>query len=128
MPIFTLHLPKEIAPGSQPAQECLRTVRDGFSWAAFIFTLPWLLLNRLWLWAALFLAANLLLIFAAQALGADDTALSCSALLLALFVGLEAGHLKAEGLSRRGFTQVASIVAKNRVEAELKYFSSFNTA
>jgi hypothetical protein len=128
MALYSLHLPHDIPSDAVQAAEKLRVVKDGFSWAAFIFPLPWLLINRLWLWSIVFIAASLLLAFAAMALGTSESVLFPSMLLLSLFIGLEAGRLKSEGLIKRGYSQVASLIARNREEAELKFFSSTETA
>lgn len=128
MALYTLHLPNNVALGTEQAADKLRVVKDGFSWTAFIFPLPWLLVNRLWLWSVVFLAANFLLGLAAQAFGASQGVLFSSMLLLALFIGLEAGALKAAGLRKRGFSQVASFVASNPEEAEMKFFSTWRAA
>jgi hypothetical protein len=128
MALYNLYLPRIIPPDPAQAADKLRVVKDGFSWVAFIFPLPWLLINRLWLWSAVFLAANLLLGFTAEFLGANDAVLFPCMLLLSLFIGLEAGALKAAGLGKRGFVQVASLVASSTEEAELKYFSTRRAA
>jgi hypothetical protein len=128
MAFYSLYLPSGIKPSSQLAASKLRVVRDGFYWRAFIFPLPWLLFNRLWLWSFLFFCANILLGVAGQALHANESILLPGMLFLSMFVGLEAGVLKAEGLRKRGFLQVASFVAGSVEEAELKYFSSQEAA
>jgi hypothetical protein len=128
MAIYTLHLPNDVVPGTGQVADKLRVVKDGFSWTAFIFPLPWLLINRLWLWSVVFFAASFLLGYVAQTLGASQGILFLSILLLALFIGLEAGALKAGGLKKRGFSQVASFVAADAEEAELKFFSTWRAA
>jgi hypothetical protein len=128
MALYSLYLPSTIDPRSLLVSSKLRVVKDGFSWWAFIFPLPWLLVNRLWLWSFLFFCANLLLGFAAQAFGASEAILAPCILFLSIFIGLEAGVLKAEGLRRRSFLQVASFIAGSAEEAELKFFSSQEVA
>ena len=124
MAFYVFHLPKEIPARAPQAVESLRVVKDGFSWPALIFPLPWLLLNRLWLGAALFFAIYMLLTYAAKLLGASDGMVMLVMFALALFVGLEAGTLKNYGLRKRGFVPVKGVVAKSQEEAELKFFSS----
>jgi hypothetical protein len=123
---YTFYLPQNLPPGAVQAEEKLRVVKDGFSWLAFVFPLPWLLLNRLWLWSALYFAASLLLGLAAAMLGANDSVLMPSMIMLSCFIGLEAGTLKAEGLRKRGYAPAASFVAGSREEAELKFFAAID--
>lgn len=128
MTLYSLHLPREIPRNPVQMAEKLRVVKDGFSWVAFLFPLPWLLINRLWLWSFAYIAANILIGMASEALGASDGIMLFPFLLLSLFIGLEAGSLKSEGLKKRGYTQVASLIASSAEEAELKFFSSMGAA
>ncbi|MES2905774.1 MAG: DUF2628 domain-containing protein, partial [Pseudomonadota bacterium] len=113
MKLYLLHLPEGIAPGSTEAAGKLVSVKDGFSWGAFILTLPWLLWNRLWLWSAVFVLANMLIELAARLLGSNETVLMFCYLFLSLFIALEAGMLRSRGLQKRGYRHIATFVARD---------------
>ena len=48
MRIWTVHLPRGSATTARTPRAPV-LVREGFSWGAFLFALPWLLLHRLWI-------------------------------------------------------------------------------
>lgn len=123
MKLYTLHLPRDIAADSPLAAQKLISVKDGFSWVAFVLPLPWLLFNRLWLWAVAFFAATYALDLMAKALGASGSLPMLCYIFLSLFIALEAGLLRAQGLHKRGYKHVGTYLARDREEAELKFFS-----
>ena len=99
MRVWTVHIPPGgDTPARQPAAPVL--VREGFSWGAFLFGLPWLLANRLWLEAAGYLGLVLLL-------GALLPGYARLPVLLGLelLLGLEARDLRRAALARRGWTE-----------------------
>lgn len=98
-------------------------IRDGFSWLAFLLPVPWLLVRKLWLIAALALFFYILTIAAAEFWGLDGLPVAYS-LVLSLWTGLEGGHVRASWLQRRGWTIRATIVAETIDEAEAAYFAS----
>lgn len=124
MKLYMLYLPQDVSPAAPDSEHKLIVVKDGFSWAAFLLTLPWLLFNRLWPWSAAYLIANGLVELAARALGANETVVMFCYLSLSLFVALEAGMLRGQSLQKRGYRHIATFVARDRDEAELKFFSA----
>ena len=58
MRLYTVHIRRN---SEAPDHEAI-LVRDGFSWGAFLFTLPWALWRRMWLGAFLILLGALLII------------------------------------------------------------------
>ena len=99
-----------------------RLIRDGFSWLAFLFPVPWFLFHRLWIEALVALAATFGVAVAAELLGLGHggTALS---LLVSLAVGLEGEALRAAALRRRGWREWGVVEAENREEAEMRYLT-----
>lgn len=121
--VYTVHAPLGIAP----APERLIFVREGFSLFAFILPFAYLAFHRVWwpLTAYIVIATGLELL--AHQLGFGQVIVTALAVLVSLYVGLEAAALRQRALSRRGFLHVASVVAGSRIEAEQRYFSAADT-
>ncbi|MEW9617260.1 DUF2628 domain-containing protein [Shinella sp. S4-D37] len=109
-----------IPPGGKPKDENARIIRDRFSWIALFLPVVWLLWHRAWLAAAL--------AFAVQALGsavADHPVFGLAGLgvclATSLLVALEGPSMVVAGLTRRGWTVDAVIVADDRATAEEIY-------
>ncbi len=87
-------------------------VREGFSWGALIFGPFWLLAHRAWIAGVLALCAGILI----AALAKGDLA---TELLLALawLLGLFGQDLRRWSLSRRGFTLVHVVAARDQDSA-----------
>lgn len=95
-------------------------VRDGFSLLAFIAPPLWLAWNRLWVEAAVSLAALVMLNAIGIKFGMGGMA-SLLSLLVSLWVGFEGAAMRVAGLRRRGFAEVGAIWADNRDDAELRF-------
>lgn len=108
-------------PGATDPEKQTLFIRDGFSWLAFLFPLPWLLVRRLWLISGLSIALFLLAVLAAEYLNLDGLPLAYT-VVLGLWTGLEGGHIRAMALQRRGWELQASIAAQSIDEAEAVYF------
>jgi hypothetical protein len=98
-------------------------IRDGFSIVAFLVPPLWLLWRRLWIEAALAFALGIGVAALGEAAGLGFTA-SVLSLLVSIYVGLEGAALRLAALRRRGWTDRAYIAARNRNEAEIRYFSA----
>lgn len=95
-------------------------IRDGFAWLAFLLPVPWLLWHRLWIEAALALAATVLLSGLGEWSGLGLAA-SLLSILVSLFCGLEAAQLRVCALSRRDWQEWGVIDADRLEDAELVY-------
>lgn len=93
-------------------------IRDGFSFLAFLLPAFWLLWHRLWIEAALALAAMLCLGAFGTALGLGGTASAALSLLISLYVGLEGAALRIAALRRRGWIECGVVQADSRADAE----------
>jgi hypothetical protein len=117
---YTLHLPPEARPGEAYGLDRAVIVPDGFSWAAFAFSVVWFLFHRLWL-AALIVAAGLALVAAGgYALGLSRFAATLVSLLVGVLIGLEASSLRRWTLARRGWPVRDAVLAASPAEAEAK--------
>ncbi|MBB4066898.1 DUF2628 domain-containing protein [Gellertiella hungarica] len=110
-------------PEGETNPDSARFIRDGFSLAAFVFPLLWLLWNRLWLYTLVYVLVVIGLGVAAEEWASSD-ALVVAQLALSLLIGLEGGTIRAGHLVSKGWKMVAVIPASSLDEAEEIYFAS----
>jgi len=108
------------AATDEEAVETARLIRDGFSVPAFAISPLWLLWHRLWIEAALFFAASMAIVAAADAAGLGPAG-SALSLLLSFYVGLEGPSLYASALRRRGWQDWCIVEAGSIADAEARY-------
>jgi len=99
-------------------------IRDGFSWLAFFFPLPWLLFKKMWLVAGLAVVFYLVCVLIAEQWGLDGLPVAFN-FILSLWTSLEGGHVRAKMLERRGWDLRAEIAAHDLEEAEELYFAGW---
>ena len=92
----------------------MATVKQGFSWPGFFFAPIWLLLKRLWLYAAIFWILGLVvstLSTAAEASQANGTVITLSLIALAMYFvsGFYGNSWREANLRSRGFNRVDSV-------------------
>ncbi len=92
-------------------------LKQGFSWPAFLFSVPWCLWHRLWI-AAIIIAALVILFVSLF----DGTMALILMLAMLLALGFCAGELRRGALLAKGFNEHMVVSASNREEAELRYF------
>lgn len=100
--------------------EAAAFVRDGFAYIAFFVPLLWLLWHRLWIEAALALAATLALA-ALGNIGGFGMAAPLLSLLVSIYAGLEGAALRIAALRRRGWRELGVVVADSRDDAEMRW-------
>jgi hypothetical protein len=103
-------------------------LRDGFSIGAFALGPFWLLWNRAYAAASVWLALMALVAFGGTALGIAPEATGLINLALSLVLGFEGVRLVAWTLERRGFRQSALVACDNAQEAEEVYFHNKRAA
>ncbi len=99
-------------------------IKDGFAWLALILPFFWMLWHRLWLPLAGYLAAVTLIAVAGYLLSLPDGLTGTIGLLANLFVGLEGNNFRRRALRKRGYEEIADIVADNGEEASYRYFAA----
>lgn len=109
-------------PASTDPEKDTLFIRDAFSWLAFLFPLPWLLVKRLWLVAGLVVAVYAAAILLAEYVGLDGLPFAMS-FVISLWLGFEGGHIRAAWLIRKGWREEAIVSAHDLDEAEEIYFS-----
>lgn len=122
MKTYTLHVPEGALPGDPEALDEAELVPDGFSSGAFVFSVLWFLVHRLWLGALIVLGAIVLLRVGLAGLGVEGLPGFLAGLLLAVLIGLEANSLRRWTLERKGRPAVGLVRAASRDEAEAKAF------
>ena len=117
MRFYTAH----VRHGGLDPDRDVALVKEGFSWPAFLFSVPWALLRRLWL-AALVLAAAIAAIEAlARAVGLDPATRTALTLGLSAGFGWLGNDLRRRKLERAGFV-FRGVVAGESFDAALKRF------
>lgn len=114
-------------PGSPVEDaESLVFVRHGWSLAALLIPMVWMLARRLW-WVLL---AYVVLVIGIQVLSYAISPVITAGLsvALALIVMVEAGQLRLEAMVAKGYREVAVIDAKNQHDAEHQYFTHWLAA
>lgn len=106
--------------GRKPDRDMV-LVKEGFSWPAFLMPPLWALWSRMW-WEALALFAVIALFaWGLEAGGVPEHLSQVSMLALVIAIGMIGNDLKRWSLSQRGFSEVATIGAKNADEAERRF-------
>lgn len=121
---YTVHLP----PAGRGDDEAVQFVPDSFSPLAFLFPWAWFPLQRLWLVTLAYFVLMGLTVLALTLLGLSPLLRTLITTVLSLLVGLEATNLKRWTLRRRGWREVAVIVAGSQDEAERRYFAERGAA
>jgi hypothetical protein len=96
-------------------------IRDGFALLALIFTIPWLLVHRLWFEAAAIFGLMIVISTAGSYMGREDMA-ALLTMLLSLLVALEGNNYRVAALERRGFDALGVVDARNADDAETTWF------
>ena len=118
--VYTVH--ERAAPAGADPDVVL--VREGFSWAAAIFGLLWLLAHRLWLASAILVGVTLLLFSLAELLDLSEAAEAVIALGLAVLTGYLGPEAWRWRLARAGYGLLGVVAARNRDMAEHRLFSA----
>jgi len=115
--LYSIHLPPPYsAPGREPD-----TLREGFNLIAFLLTVVWALINRLWLRAGVLAAAIGVLLGIGVLAGLNVAGLAVITLAAMAWVGMEANDWLRAGLAKRGWREVGVIAAENEDAALRRY-------
>ncbi|WP_420412795.1 DUF2628 domain-containing protein [Roseibium sp.] len=98
----------------------LQFVPDRFSALAFLFSIPWMLVHRMWLVLLGYLAITL--VIEATALSLGGPAAGIAALAIAFLFGFEAQTLRCWSLQRKGWHMLGVAEGVAKEEAELRFF------
>ena len=107
------------------AGDDLEFVREGFSWAAFAFTVFWLLYYGMWLVFVIVLILSVSLSFAMNVVGLSDFGRSAVWLAAMLLFAFEANNLRRWTLRRRGWRDVGVAAGTTLSDAEHRFFGVY---
>ena len=117
MNLYAVHLRRH---GLDPDRDVV-VVKEGFCWPAFFLSVLWALWNRLWLAAALFLSAQVLVNLGVYLFRPDPLGQGILSLGLAVIFGYVANDLRQQKLSRQGFALSAVVNGKNSDQAYSRF-------
>jgi hypothetical protein len=124
---YTAHLPPDVVTPEQVSEKTI-LVKDGFSFPAFVFGGFWLLAQRLWLPAFVFLLALGGVMLTFWWFGLPRPAYGIVSTLMSLLVGIEGNEWLRRGLSRRGFRHVETVSGTSLAECERTFFARWLAA
>jgi hypothetical protein len=127
MPVYTVHAPKSLGNDFRAAPEKVVFVRDGFHVWAFLLGFIWLIYRRLWLVLLGYIVVQLAAEIMLRLTQASGFAHALTMLVIALFVGSEAGALRRWTLSRRKWQQIGLVAADDEEAAERRFFERGST-
>ena len=110
------------APAARDPDRDTLFIRDGFSWLAFLFPLPWLLVRRLWLVAVIAIGLYAIAVYLAETYRFDALPIAFS-FVLGLWTALEGGEARVRKYERLGWQVERVIGADNLADAEDIYFA-----
>ena len=122
MRIYTIHLPPRFGPpDADPV-----IVKEGFNWAAAIFTVLWALWHRMWLAAIGLLVTSAAIGAGVAFLGFGPESRAAMSFGYAVLVGFHANDWRRWSLERKDFKD-AGIVAAPRADAALRRFGDLKS-
>ena len=99
------------------------SIKEGFNWAAFIFSLFWAVLNGLWFWSLVMMVANVCVVWVFVAFGGDFIVQIIAFFGLATITGCIANDIKRQNLVQRGFKETAILLAEGKEVAIARYIA-----
>lgn len=123
MPVYTVHAPRSYGTDVRTTPDRVVFIRDGFSIWAFLLGPIWLIWKRLWLVLVGYIVLQIAVEFVLRLIHATQDTRFFVMFIIALLMGLEASTLRRWTLTRRKWRQLDIVVARNRDEAEYRFFS-----
>ncbi len=124
MSVYTIHEPPDPPADRLDRADSHVFVKEGFTWTAALFTPFWLIANRMWIALAGYLVAMAVIqIGFAWIAGPQLTSLLMMA--VHVLIGFEADTLKRWTLDRNGWRTIGSVVGRNWVECERRFFEAW---
>jgi hypothetical protein len=98
-------------------------LREGFSWWALLFPLPWLVIKGMWIVLLVALGAQFAIWAIAEALGAGDMMRLIFSFAINLILAFEGNNLLRWTYERRGFEELGLVHGDDLDEAEYRFFT-----
>ena len=125
MTVFTVHEPPSPPADRIDRAEQLVFVKDGFSWGAFLLGPVWLLANRLWWAAFVYIGILVLASLALKSLGAADGWSSLLVLGLNAIIAFEAHVLKVVKLEQEGWASLGAVTGNGIADCERRFYEGW---
>lgn len=122
---FTVHEPPNAPADRIDRGEKLEFVRDGFAPLAAALPPLWMMLNGLWIALLVYLIGVTAIDLALGALGATPPLIALITLAMNLLVGFEADAIKRWTLRRGGWSELGTVVGRNKSECERRFFDGW---
>ncbi len=120
MKVYTVHLRRE----GQDLDHDIVLVKEGFNWAALLFTGVWALWHRMW-WPALALVAISAFVGAVMSgVGADHFTQTLFNTAVAVVVALLANDLRRGALAKAGYAEAGVVCGKDPDAALLSFMQA----
>ena len=100
-------------------------VREGFSFWAFLFSLLWLLSERLWLASLGYFFLLVTIGYLAEELAFNSLQLAAAQLFLQVMLGCLAYDLKRWTLARHGYRMTGIVAAETDLNALRRYYDAY---
>ena len=97
-------------------------VKEGFCWPALFFTIIWAIYRRVWLGLGVYILGLFVMAALEATFASDQGAIYLLNFAFALFVAAEANDWRRRSLAKRGYKEVAVVIADALVDAERHYF------
>lgn len=118
MRVYTLHQP----PGADVLKDDPVVIKEGFNWAAAVFTTLWALWGGMWLAALLIFASGVALELVLALVGADNSVQIAAAVGFSAIVGFCANDWRRAKLHRRGYRLQGVVAAPDPDSARRRWF------
>lgn len=125
MAVFSVHESPDSPSGRLERAETLVFVRDGFSWAAALVPVPWLIVRGEWLLLVVYTVAVLVLSAILVGLGAKADWVVLTFLALNVLFGFEAHELRRALLTYKGWREIGTVSGRTREECERRFFDAW---
>jgi len=98
-------------------------LREGFSWWALLFPLPWLVIQGMWIVLLVALGVQFAIWAIAEALGFGDMMRLIFSFAINLILAFEGNNLLRWTYERRGFDELGLVHGDDLDEAEYRFFT-----
>jgi len=121
MKVYTVQSPPTAGGPDLADPQSVVVIKEGLSWPALLFPLPWLLYLHMWLALIAYVVIVVALSALGEFLGGPLPPLAVAA--FHLLFALEANQLRRRGYERLGYRIVGIAMGDTLEEAEIRYFA-----
>jgi Protein of unknown function (DUF2628) len=125
MIVFTVHEKPDPPADRIDRAEKLEFIRDGFTPLAAALPPLWMVMNGLWIVLLLYLLGYSAVGLILAKLGVAPALIGLITLAANVLIGFEADSLKRWTYQRRGWSEIGTVVGRNRAECERRFFDGW---